>query len=107
MSPDKPRFKRLTKRYTIVDHHDSNSVEVGPAIVLSPAKNPADLAALYTLAENVEPEFAEDIRKMIAFIEAHPNRGLGSYGTECLPHITHEKVKPFAQQRLAGRSNNL
>jgi hypothetical protein len=106
MSPVKPQFKRLTKRYTIVDHHDSNSVEVGPAIVLSPAKNPADLAALYTLAENVEPVFAEDIRKMIAFIEAHPARNLGSYGQECLPHITHEKVKPFADQRLAGKSNN-
>ncbi len=98
--PSHPSFKVLRKRYTIVDHADANSIEVGPAIVLSPAKNPADLAALYTLAENVEPEFASDIRALIAWIEQHPYRALGTYGTACLEHITHEKVLPFAQERL-------
>ncbi len=96
----RPEFKVLRKRFSIVDHEDANAIEVGPAIVLSPAKNPADLAALYTLAENVDPVFAEDIRNMIAWIEAHPARSLGSYGTQCLQHITHEKVKPFAEDRL-------
>lgn len=68
--------------------------------VLMPAKNPADLAALYTIADNVEPELAKDIRAHIAFIEAHPNRGLGSYGKECLPHVIHPQVAPFAQKRM-------
>jgi hypothetical protein len=98
--PSRPSFKVLRRRYTIVDHEDANSIEVGPAIVLSPAKNPADLAALYTLAENVEPAFAEDLRAMIAWVEQHPQRNLGTYGVACLPHITHPSVKPFADERL-------
>jgi hypothetical protein len=98
--PTRPTFKVFRRRYTIVDHHDSNAVEVGATYVLSPAKNPADLAALHTLAENLEPELAADIQKFIAFIEAHPNRTLGSYGKKCLPHITHPKVSQFAQDRI-------
>ena len=92
---------RFRRRYRIIDHEDGNTEEVGTVYVLSPAKNPADLAALYTLAENVEPELAKDIRDHIALIEKHPDRGLGSYGTECLPHITHSKVIDFAQSKLA------
>ena len=92
---------RFRNRYRIIDHEDGNTEEVGKAYVLSPAKNPADLAALYTLAENVEPELAQDIRDHIALIEAVPNRRLGSYGQECLPHITHSKVIDFAQSKLA------
>lgn len=91
---------RLRNRFRIIDHEDNNTEEVGKAYVLSPAKNPADLAALYTLAENVEPELAADIREHIALIEKHPNRQLGSYGKECLPHITHSKVVDFAQSKL-------
>jgi hypothetical protein len=91
---------RLRRRFTIIDHEDVNSVEVGRAYVLSPAKNPADLAALHTLAENVEPELAADIRAHIAEIEAVPHRTLGTFGHECLPHITHPKVVGFAQKRL-------
>ncbi|MGH7745140.1 MAG: hypothetical protein ACREQ5_10120 [Candidatus Dormibacteria bacterium] len=68
--------------------------------MLSPAKNPADLAAMYTLCENVEPELAADLRAFIAEIEAVPHRGLGSYGKECLPHITHPAVVDFARARL-------
>ena len=90
----------LRRRYRIIDHEDNNTEEVGLAYVLSPAKNPADLAALYTLAENVEPELAKDIRDHIAMIERHPNRTLGSYGTECVPHITHPKVIEFAKTKL-------
>lgn len=91
---------RFRNRYRIVDHEDGNTEEVGKAYVLSPAKNPADLAALHTLADNVEPELAKDIRDHIAMIEAVPNRRLGSYGSECLKHITHPKVIAFAQERL-------
>lgn len=94
----------LRRRYRIIDHEDNNTEEVGLAFVLSPAKNPADLAALHTLAENVEPELAQDIRDHIKMIEDHPNRVLGSYGRECLPHITHPKVKDFAQSRLSTKS---
>jgi hypothetical protein len=103
-APQKPDFRMLRRRYSIVDHEDAQSVEVGSAIVLSPAKNPADLAALYTLAENVTPEFAADIRALIAYIEAHPHRDLGTYGTACLPHITHPAVVPFAAGRLRCKS---
>jgi hypothetical protein len=93
---------KLRRRFTIIDHEQANTQEVSKyAYVLSPAKNPADLAALYTLMENVEPELAQDIRDAIKLIESVPHRGLGSYGKECLPHITHPAVKPFAQQRLA------
>lgn len=92
---------KLRRRFTIIDHEDANSVEVGLAYVLSPAKNPADLAALYTLAENVEPELRADILKHIALIEAVPTRTLGSYGKECLPYITHPKVVDFAQKKIA------
>lgn len=91
---------RFRRRYRIIDHEDGNTEEVGLAFVLSPAKNPADLAALHTLAENVEPELAKDIRDHIVMIESHPNRQLGSFGTECLKHITHPKVVVFAQERL-------
>ncbi len=91
---------RLRRRYTIIDHEDANASEVGRAFVLSPAKNPADLAALYTLAENVEPELAADLRAFIAEIEAVPTRTLGSYGKACLPYITHAAVQSFAQRRL-------
>ena len=91
---------RLRRRFRIIDHEDNGTEEVGLSYVLSPAKNPADLAALYTLAENVEPELAADLREHIALIEAHPNRILGGYGKECLSSITHAKVKPFAQNKL-------
>lgn len=91
---------RLTNRYTVIDHHDCNSIEVGKAYVLSPGKNPADLAAMHTLADNLEPELAADIRKHIALIESVPNRSLGSYGKECLKHIKHPAVVAFAQKRL-------
>jgi hypothetical protein len=101
--PERPTFRVLRPRYSIVDHDDANSVEVGYAFVLSPAKNPADLAALYTLAENVEPELAADLRAFIKFIEAHPQRHLGTYGTKCLPHVTHPAVVEFAKSRLKGK----
>lgn len=91
---------KFRRRFTITDHEDANSVEVGKCYVLQPAKNPADLAALYTLVENLEPELAQDIREHIALIEQYPDRTLGSYGTECLPHITHERVVEFAKGRL-------
>jgi len=100
--PERPDYKAFRRRFTVIDHEDANAVEVGAMYVLSPAKNPADLAAMYTLAENLEPTLAADIRAHIAFIEAHPQRDLGSYGTECLPHITHPQVKDFAQKRLAA-----
>jgi hypothetical protein len=74
--------------------------------VLLPAKNPADLAALYTLIENVDPEMAVELQAHVDMIEKHPDRTLGSYGEECLEHITHEKVKPFAQARLAKKAAN-
>jgi len=93
---------RFRRRFTVIDHEDANCVEVGKAYVLSPAKNPADLAALHTLAENVEPELAADIRAHIAEIESFPHRQLGSYGAKCLPHVTHPKVVEFAQNRLKG-----
>lgn len=97
----------LRRRFTITDHEDGNTIECSPgAYVLSPAKNPADLAALYTLAENVEPELAADIRGMIQKIESVPSRGLGSYGTQCLPYITHPKVAQFAKDRLAQASKD-
>ena len=96
----KSQMARLRRRYALIDHEDANAVEVGLVYVLSPFKNPADLAALHTLAENVEPELAADIRERIAEIEAHPDRELGSYGKECLPHITHEKVRDYAQEKL-------
>jgi hypothetical protein len=95
---------RFRRRFRVIDHEDNNAEEVGFAYVLSPAKNPADLAAMHTLAENVEPQLAADIREHIAKIEAHPDRGLGSYGVECLEHITHPKVVAFAQERLAKLS---
>jgi len=97
---------RLRNRFRIIDHEDNNTEEVGKAYVLSPAKNPADLAALYTLAENVEPELAADIREHIAMIEAVPHRQLGSYGKECLPYITHSKVIHFAANKLAKSEND-
>lgn len=97
---------RFTRRYRVIDHHDNNTEEVGIVYVLSPAKNPADLAAMYTLAENLEPELAKDILEHIAMIEKFPSRGLGSYGAQCLPYITHPKVKEFAQRRLAKGNGN-
>ncbi len=101
--PTKPKhFKRFVNRYSAIDHHDANSHEVGLIYVLSPAKNPADLAALYTIAENSEPEMAKEIREYIAYIEQFPHRKLGSYGQQNLPHITHPAVKPFAEARLKG-----
>lgn len=91
---------KLRNRFKVIDHENCNAVEVGKAYVLFPAGNPADLAAMYTLADNLEPELAADIRKHIALIESVPNRSLGSYGKECLPHITHSAVVAFAQKRL-------
>lgn len=95
----------LRRRYTIIDHEDSNTVEVGRGswYVLQPAKNPADLAALYTIAENVEPELATQIRDLIAQIEAEPSRTLGTYGEECLQYVRHPSVLPFAQARLQAK----
>jgi hypothetical protein len=97
---------KFRRRYFIQDLEKGGVVEVGKAYVLFPAQNPADLAALHTLAENLEPEMAADIREHIKLIEGHPDRTLGSYGTECLPHITHEKVKDFAALRLARLSKD-
>ena len=91
---------RLRRRFRIIDHEDNGTEEVGLSYVLSPAKNPADLAAMYTLAENVEPELAADLRAHIALIESYPERVLGGYGKDCLAHVTHDKVKAFAQDRL-------
>jgi hypothetical protein len=96
---------KFRRRFHIIDHEDANSVEVGKCYVLQPAKNPADLAALYTLAENLEPELAQDIRDHIKLIEGFPNRTLGSYGSECLPHVTHPKVVDFAKTRLGAAKN--
>lgn len=101
MIPDKPNFAVLRPRYAVIDREDANAVEVGPTIVLSPAKNPADLAALHELAANVEPKFAADIQALIAYINAFPNRELGTYGVQCLPHVTHGKVREFAQRRMS------
>lgn len=93
---------KFRDRYLIVDHENGNTVQLGPIYVLSPAKNPADLAALHTLIDNVEPELAAHLREFVSMIESFPERELGGYGTECLPHITHAKVKPFALKRLEG-----
>jgi hypothetical protein len=74
-------------------------VDVAPVIVLKPWSNPADFAALCELKNNVDPQFADDIEKMLQEIEKNPGRELGSYGTECLPHITHHRVRGFAEAR--------
>ena len=92
---------RFRRRYRIIDHEDNNAEEVGFTYVLQPAKNPADLAAMYTLLENVEPQLAADLQAHIKKIEAVPERGLGSYGTECLPHVTHSRVVEFAKKKLS------
>jgi hypothetical protein len=97
--PERPELKRFRRRFTIIDHENANTVRVGPMYVLDPAKNPADLAAMYTLVENLEPELAADLKAWIEFIEQHPGRGLGGYATSCLPYITHPKVKEFAEKR--------
>jgi hypothetical protein len=89
------------RRFRIIDHEKNNVEEVGPTFVLIPAKNPADLAAMHTLIQNVDPELAAQLQVHVDMIEAHPNRTLGSYGEECLPYVSHPKVVPFAQARLA------
>jgi hypothetical protein len=92
---------KLRNRYRIIDHEWGNATEVGKTVVLFPASNPADLAALITLSENVEPEFAADLKAHIAMIQSFPNREVSKYARECLPHITHEAVKEYAQATLA------
>jgi hypothetical protein len=93
---------RLRRRYTIIDHENGGMIDVANLIVLNPARNPADLAAFYTLIENVTPEFAQDLREQAGMIEGVQDRTLSSYGTECLPHITHPKVADFAKPDLTG-----
>lgn len=96
----------LRRRYTIIDHEDANAMEVGTSYVLSPAKNPADLAAMHTLIANVEPKLAGELQALVDMIEAHPDRRLGSYGEKCLPHVTHEKVQDFKTYRLGKDAAN-
>lgn len=99
-TPTKPKLKRFVNKFTSINHHKANTAEVGLHWVLDPAGNPADLAAMYTLSENVDPEMAAEIKQYIAWIEAHPNRQLGKNGTKWLQNITHPAVKSFAQARL-------
>ena len=94
----------LRRRFSIIDHEDANTMEVGTAYVLSPAKNVADLAAMHTLIENVEPQMAAELKVLVEMIEAHPDRKLGSYGQQCVPHITHPAVTDFAKQYLADHA---
>jgi hypothetical protein len=91
------------RKFRVIRHEKANIEEVGPCFILFPAKNPADLAAMHTLIENVEPELASQLQAHVDFITSHPNRQLGSYGEECLPHIKHPKVVEFAQRRLAAK----
>jgi hypothetical protein len=98
------------RRYTIVDHENKNTREVGLMWVLNPAKNPADLAAMIELAKNVPPEMAAKLQAHIDLINESPEgkaRKLGSYGTECLPHITHPDVVEFARGRLSQTGKKL
>lgn len=103
MVPENPRanFKNFVKRFSPIDHHKANIVEAGLVWVLNPAKNPADIAAMRTLAENVPPEMAAEITAWLDYIEAHPDRELGDFGTKCLPHITHPAVVEYAKKKLA------
>lgn len=91
---------RLRKRYVIIDCENAQMRDIGLNIVLRPWSNPADYAAMLTWAENVDPELREDIMKLLAELDAHPDRRLGSYGKECLKHVTHPAIKPFADARL-------
>jgi len=92
---------KLRNRYHVVDHEYNNATEVGKTVVLFPASNPADLAALITLSENVEPELAADLKAHITMIQSYPNRNLGKYARECLPHITHPAVTDYAKAVLS------
>lgn len=91
---------KFRRRYSLIDHENANAVEVGPVFALFPAKNHADLAALKTLIENVEPELAAELQAFHDEIVAHPHRGIGTYGKECLPYITHPDLVEHAQERL-------
>lgn len=94
------------RKYRVISHEDSNSEEVGLVFVLKPAGNLADLAAMKTLIENVDPELAADLREHVAFIERHPDRKLTSYGKKCLPHITHEELKAHATKRMSNNEHH-
>jgi hypothetical protein len=89
-------MSRFRRRYTIIDHENGQMVEAGKHMVLNPAANFADYAALITMSENVEPELAADLIEHLASIDQFPNRQLSKYGIECLPHIKHPSVRPAA-----------
>ena len=88
---------QFRRRYTIIDHENGGVIETGKHIVLNPAANFADYAALLEFANNIEPELAADIREHLAEIDRFPHRTLSKYGVECLPHIKHPVVKPAVE----------
>lgn len=69
---------------------------VGTHIVLNPAANFADAAAMLTLADNVDPELKADLLEHLAYIDKFPDRHLSKYGVECLQHIRHPAVRDAA-----------
>ena len=97
---------RFRRRYTAIDHENGQMREVGLHFFLNPAKNLADYAAMVTLAENVEPEMAADLRAHLAMIDAHPDRhvNMGSFGVECLPYITHPAIAHVAKAEIERRA---
>lgn len=90
-------MSRLRRRYTIIDHENGGVTEVGKLVVLNPAANFADYAAMLELSNNVEPELAADVKEHLAEIDRFPERHLSKYGIECLPHIKHPAVRIAAQ----------
>jgi hypothetical protein len=90
----------LYTRYAVQDRERGGIIDTAPVIILKPWSNPADFAAVCEMKNNVPPEFAADLEKMLLEYEKFPGRRLGSFGIECLPHITHPRIKAFAEQRL-------
>ena len=96
---------KLRKRYTMIDHENAGMAEVGLHLVLNPAKNPADYAAMVTYAENCEPEMAASIMAFLAMVDRFPNRKIGNYARECLPYVKHPSIKPYVD-KIMGRTSN-
>lgn len=93
-------MSKFRRRYTFIDHENAMMHEVGLHYVLNPANNPADYAAMVTLADNSEPEIAQDLRNHLAMIDKFPDRGIGSQGIANLPFIKHPAIVEFAKRRL-------
>ena len=90
---------KLRRKYTMIDHENGGMREIGLHLVLNPAKNPADYAAMVTYAENCDPEMGADIKAFLAMIDEHPQRALGTYGVECLFYAKHPAVEKFVSIR--------